>query len=225
MMRVMEARNQRIVYLVRHAEPELSDSVPRFIGARSNPSLSAQGVLQCNRLAHMLQPLTLDSVWSSDLIRSLHTAELVSGFPSSAIHVDIRLREIDVGLWDGLTLAEVRAQFPREWVEREADLIGFRFPDGERFLDLQRRAISAMRSIATALSREAGGNTLIVSHKNFNRAFLCHLLGRPLEDMFDLAQDHCCVSTLRLSADSRGTPRFQLIKPAFWTSGLDPRHS
>jgi probable phosphoglycerate mutase len=219
----MEGKPEWTVYLVRHAEPALPDNIPRFIGAKSDPPLSANGLLQAQRLAQTFQTLNFDKVWSSDLARSLRTAELASRLPTAAIRVDVGLREIDLGLWDGLTVAEVRTHFPGEWAEREADIIGFRFPQGERFLDLQRRAVRVMRSIATALSRQAGGHALVVAHKNFNRSFLCHLLGRPLEQMFELPQDHCSVSTLRLSKDSRGTPRFQLVRSSFWTSGQKPQ--
>jgi broad specificity phosphatase PhoE len=210
----MDVQGQRLVYLVRHAEPAMPDAVPRFIGARSNPPLSLGGITQAQRLARRLGHVDFAGVWSSGLARSLQTAEIVSGLPSASIRIEPRLKEVDLGLWDGLSTSEIRRRFPQEWIDRESDIIGFRFPGGESFLDLQRRAIGVMRDLPAVLVALPPGAILLVAHKSFNRALLCHLLGTPLEGMFDISQDHCCVNVLRLETTDAGLPRFRVVEIA-----------
>jgi probable phosphoglycerate mutase len=210
----MDVQGERLAYLVRHAEPAVPDAIPRFIGARSNPPLSLGGITQSHRLARRLGHVDFAGAWSSGLARSLQTAEIVSGLPSASIRIEPRLREIDLGLWDGLSIAEIRRRFPQEWIDRESDIIGFRFPGGESFLDLQRRAVGVMRDMAAVFRALPPGAILIVAHKSFNRALLCHLMDTPLEGMFHLSQDHCCVNVLRLVTTDAGLPRFRVMEIA-----------
>ncbi|GFK92190.1 Phosphoserine phosphatase 1 [Fundidesulfovibrio magnetotacticus] len=110
------------------------------------------------------------------------------------------LAEIDLGAWEGLSVEEVRRQFPGQYEARGRDLAGFRPPGGESFQDVARRAARAL----DAMARAAGPGPwriLAVAHAGFNRALLCSLLGIPLERLFCLGQDHACLSVLSLDGE------------------------
>jgi probable phosphoglycerate mutase len=200
----------RFVYLIRHAEPALPDKRRRFLGARSNPPLSSAGVGQAELLGRRFEQVHFDAVWSSSLTRSLQTAEIVSGQPAGAIHVEPRLREIDLGLWDGLSDLEVQQRYPSEWAERESDLVGYRFPQGETYRELQTRALAAFISLAEAAVRAQHQNILVVGHKGVNRVILGHFLGGPFEDLFTIRQDYCAVNLLQSEVDSQGRLRIRV---------------
>jgi broad specificity phosphatase PhoE len=198
------------VYLVRHAEPLLPDHVRRFIGARSDPPLSPDGIAQARELTARFEQVRLDEVWSSGLTRSLQTAEIASGLPAGAIRIEPRLREIDLGLWDGLSGLEIRERYPREYAERESDLVGYRFPEGESFSELQERAVAGFIHLVETSMRAGADHTLVVAHKGANRVILCHFLGLPLDRMFTIEQEYCAVNVLRAAEDDEGRVRIRV---------------
>lgn len=204
---VPTALGEMLVFLVRHAEPLMPDHTWRFIGARSDPRLSPLGIVQATELTKRFEHVRFGSVWSSGLTRSLQTAEIASGLPTGAIRIEQRLREIDLGLWDGLSGEEIQERYPREYAERESDLVGFRFPEGETFRELQERAIAGFTDLVQTAMQAGTAATLVVAHKSADRVILCQLLGRPLEEMFTIKQDYCAVNVLHATIDSRGRLR------------------
>ncbi len=182
-----------LVYLVRHAEAELPGGARRFVGQLDVP-LSAAGVEQARRLADRLRSIGFDAIYSSTLRRCLLTAQIVAEASGLPVQEESGLREIDTGLWTGLTFEEAKELHPEEHREREDDLVGRRFPGGESFLDLQRRAVPAL----LAISRAGGRNIFVVSHKGVNRVLLSHFRSLPLQQMFSIPQDYCSVETIQL---------------------------
>jgi broad specificity phosphatase PhoE len=201
---------EKYVYLVRHAEPLLPDHVRRFIGARSNPPLGPDGFAQAKELAARFEPVRLDVTWSSGLARSLQTAEIASGLPAGAIRTEPRLREVDLGLWDGLSGPEIRERYPREYAERESDLVGYRFPEGESFSELQERAVAGFLDLVETSMQTGAEHILAVAHKSANRVILCHFLGLPVDRMFTIEQEYCAVNVLRAAVDEAGNLRIRV---------------
>jgi alpha-ribazole phosphatase len=191
-----------LVYLVRHTEPALPDERWRFIG-RSDLPLSPRGIQHALELSRQLRAVRFDRVYSSDLRRSLTTAQMIADSADvssdrSAVRVqpDARLREIDAGLWEGLTRDEAAEQFPEEYQSRERDPLRYPFPGGESFEDLRGRVIPAYQDITAA----AGTNILVVGHKGVNRVILCESLGLPFDRLFSLRQEYGCVNLIRVPA-------------------------
>jgi alpha-ribazole phosphatase len=207
---VIAASGEKTVYLVRHAEPLMPDHVWRFIGARSDPPLSPSGVVQATELAKRFECVRLGAVWSSGLARSLRTAEIASGLPAGSIRIEPRLREIDLGLWDGLSGPEIEEGYPREYAERESDLVGFRFPEGETFRELQERAVAGFTDLVDTAMQAGADDILVVAHKSADRVILCHFLNLPLERMFTIKQEYCAVNVLRAAVDSAGHLRIRV---------------
>ncbi len=194
--------NELQVFLVRHAE-STAPGGRRFLG-QADPDLGVLGEEQAERLAGTLMAMTggacFDAIYSSDLRRSLRTAEIVAEGCGAVVRAERWLREIDVGLWEGLSWEEARRDYPAEHLERERDVIGQPFPEGESFQDLQARVVPPfLRLIAENLA--AGRRrVLVVGHKGVNRVILAHSLGLPLEDVFSIEQDFCATTVLRFSA-------------------------
>ena len=184
---------EKRIYLVRHARPAVPDGARRFLG-QSDPPLSPCGVGQAHALAERVEAVHFDAVYSSDLQRCVMTAAIVSKDTGPDIQELPELREIDIGRWEGMSPDEVKRLFPAEHARREQDLVGFTFPDGESFRDLQARVLPPFRRIMDSDAQ----NILVVSHKGVNRALLAHLLGMPLEDLFSIPQTYCCVNLIRV---------------------------
>jgi len=216
------------IYLVRHTEPVSADDQWRFLG-RSDPALSPRGIEQANELAARLHDMYFDSVYSSDLIRAMQTAEIISaaasGRPGAAqratmrdrtgaerdvvVRPDPRLREIDTGLWEGLTREEAAERYPDEHAERERDLYHRPFPGGESFADVRARALPGFYDAA----RMGGETILIVSHKGVIRVLLCEFLGLPPDRLFSLSQDYGCVNLVQAARRPDGSLEIEGAQP------------
>jgi alpha-ribazole phosphatase len=184
---------QRLIYLLRHGE--IDKSVPRRFLGRTNLPLNASGVRQALALAEQLQGIPFARVVASPLQRAVQTAALVSGGPIEAIEVTDAFAEIDLGAWEGRTVAEVEEQFPGAYEERGRNLEQYRPLKGESFGDLANRVCPAFFDLAARNS----GPLLIVAHAGVNRVLLSRLLQRPLQRLLEIPQDYGAVNILQTS--------------------------
>ncbi|MFD0484828.1 histidine phosphatase family protein [Kineococcus sp. GCM10028916] len=136
--------------------------------------LSPLGRAQAQAVGHWLAtasdaPSPPEVVVCSPYERAHHTALAIVDAAREAGHdvatprTDERLRERDLGWWDGLTGAGVRARFPEEAARRQR--IGkfyYRPPGGESWCDVALR----VRSVLSSLREEhPGRRVLLVSHQ------------------------------------------------------------
>ena len=101
--------------LLRHGETEWNRE-RRMQGHRDIP-LNAAGVAQAALAAPTVAALQPEVIVSSDLQRALATAQAVADRAGLPVQVDPRLRETSLGLWEGLTRAEVMEGWPGAWEE------------------------------------------------------------------------------------------------------------
>ncbi len=149
----------------------------------ADPDLDDEGRAQAERLAASLRWLRVDRLVSSDLARARLTAGPLARGLGLQVLVDRRLREVDVGAWEGLTPEQAAELHPAQhaawWagedVERGA---------GETREAAGRRAAEAVVEHATAVP--PGGTLLVVSHGMVLRAALRQLRA---DDLADLDED------------------------------------
>lgn len=179
-----------ILYLLRHGDCR-RDQVRRYIGQVDLP-LNANGRAQARALQKKLAQVPFKRIYASDLKRCRETARIIAGPQSRGIRSVPQLREIKLGYWDGRPQAKIRQYHPDEYRQRGENLLGFRPPGGESFADLQERVVPAFRE----LIKEEQGTVLLVAHAGVNRTILCHLLGKPLQELFSLPQPFGCVNII-----------------------------
>ena len=179
-----------LIFLLRHGA--IDNPPPRRFLGRSDLPLNADGVRQARDLARWMGVLPFRRVCASPLSRAVETAALVSGRPAAAIERVETLVEIDLGAWEGLSLAEVQVRFPGEYEQRGQDLAAYRTPGGESFSEVADRACPALADLA----RDTPGPLLVVAHMGVNRAVLSRLLGRPLAHLLDIPQAYAAVNVL-----------------------------
>ena len=184
----MEFKN---IYLVRHGRIMTDDDQKSFIG-QVDLQLSEEGEEQANRLGRILSQVKISSVFCSDLMRSVVTAGKISVYHGIPPVVIPELREISLGEWDGLTFSEVIKRYPDEFRQRGNDIVNFRPPDGESFYDCRKRVIAAFEDIV----HKSKGNIAIAGHAGVNRLILCHIMGLPVENLFNISQDYGCLNII-----------------------------
>lgn len=130
----------------------------------------------------------------SDLGRCRESALLVQEVFRAQGHAidifpDAGLREISLGQWEGLTVAEVEARWPGSHAARGADMAGFVPPQGESFAAVQARALACVERWQ---ARYPDGCLLLVSHAGVLRTLLCHWLALPLAEVMRVPQHYAC---------------------------------
>lgn len=168
------------VYLARHGQSDWN-AAGRWQGHADRP-LTALGLRQAAELAEELAGVPLDAVYSSDLRRARETAEAVAAPRGLPVVVLRDLREVDVGSWSGLTRAEAKERFPREfgrWTDG-----GHGWHDGETYERMAERVVEAVGRIAAGHS---GGTLLVVSHGGPIRALHAVALGLDVSEHRRLA--------------------------------------
>ena len=146
-----------ILYLARHGETDWN-AEHRWQG-HADPPLNATGRRQARRMADELSGRGIEAVYSSDLRRALETATIAGERLGLDVRTDERLREVDVGEWSGLTMAEVEERHPEAAARRRAGGLGWE--RGETFESMGARVGEAVLAIAAA---HPDGRVLVVSH-------------------------------------------------------------
>lgn len=184
-----------VVYLVRHGAV-VGAETRRFIGHLDVP-LSPHGEHQVAAVARRLAAVPLVAVYSSDLVRTRRSADLVAA-PHGLRPIALAgLREFAMGQWEGLTAEEIRALAPDAFAAWMADVGRFQFPGGENLDQVATRSWAAFEDIVAA---HEGQRVAIVAHGGSLRAILCRALGMGLDRLLALGQDYAGLSMLERPA-------------------------
>jgi probable phosphoglycerate mutase len=183
--------------VVRHGAT-LHNVEARFTGQTDAP-LSTIGRAQARAVAERLRMTSFTTVVSSDLARATQTAEeIVAAHPGVRLRLDPDLREIALGVWEGLTYAEVQDQQPIALAAWRKDPINSAAPGGETALALQRRVV---RAFERWRAPEPDAKLLWVTHGGVISALLCHALGLDLTRRWQFRRDNASITELDVGDD------------------------
>ena len=119
--------------------------------------------LRQNPLGQLLAAngVPFQAVFSSQLSRARSTAAIIAGFLNLPVFVDNRLREIELGEWEGELFTEIREQFPEKVKERLTNAARTRTPGGESAMEVAQRMAEAADDIANC---HPGEDVIVVGH-------------------------------------------------------------
>ena len=161
-----------MLMFIRHGQTDWNLE-ERYQGRLDVP-LNDVGRRQAKALKRRLAEVCFDTAYSSPLRRALETAQIIAN--DLHIIVDERLAEIDHGLWQGRTKAEIASRWPEQWEQWSKEPLGFTAPCGESAARVRERLESFLRTIE-------GKNILCVSHGVVIQTLPSVLLAHPfLED-------------------------------------------
>jgi alpha-ribazole phosphatase len=188
------------IYLIRHGQVAGHDQ-PRYNG-QADVGLTDMGLEQYHLLKERLAGKPISACYSSDLSRCAIGADIICGrFGIEPVRRP-ELRELNIGVWEGLTWQEIAQRWPMEWQARLNDLVNYRVPQGENLLDVEARV---MPVIAEIVERHTGQEILVVGHGGVNRIVLLSAIGAPLAGMFNIEQTYGCLNIIDYYADGRAT--------------------
>jgi broad specificity phosphatase PhoE len=148
---------QRIL-LIRHGRTDWNVE-GRWQGSLPVP-LNDEGRAQAQALGAYLRGSGLSAVYTSDLPRAFDTAQAVADALNLQPCADERLREFDLGIFQGLTRDEIIARYPSEWAALRENYWDYVIPGGESRRAMQNRMFNAWQDIAAS----AEGTVALVSH-------------------------------------------------------------
>lgn len=169
------------LYLVRHGGTAWTHSGQHT--GRTDLPLLPEGEEQARRLGGVLSAVHFGAAYSSDLQRSLRTAEL-AGFDRPT--VTPLLREFDYGEYEGLTSADIWARRPGWQIYVDG------CPGGETPAEVYSRA----RTFLSGLAGQEGA-VIAFSHGHFLRALAVAWVSLEIGAAAGLALDTATVSLLR----------------------------
>jgi alpha-ribazole phosphatase len=157
--------------LIRHGETEWTRK-KRYCGSNDIP-LNATGRKQAARLRKKLKLTNIDSVYCSDLKRARGFAEIALNGKKITAHRG--LREMNFGIFEGLTYTQLRRRFPTlysSWLKKFGSVTP---PRAERFTVFRTRVLRAFREI---INKNKGKTCVIVSHGGVIMVMLAEIIGR-----------------------------------------------
>jgi len=186
----MNAGRTRL-YLVRHGEL-VTSHLWLYVG-HMDVVLNDTGRCQIARLARRLSAEPIDELLSSDLTRTMQSAEIISGVTGLTPEPDPAFREVSLGQWEGLSRDQIIERYPEDFELRSRDIVNYRIQGGESFADLRDRVMPRLMAV---LAQHQGKNLLLVAHGGVNRVILCNALGLELAQMTHIDQAYGCLNII-----------------------------
>jgi probable phosphoglycerate mutase len=174
---------------MRHAQT-VDNAAGVWQGHRDS-ALSARGAEQVRAAAPHVAAYRPVVIVSSDLQRAVVTAEAVGAITGVPVRLDERLREVHVGLWQGLHVDDVNERYPEviAALDRGEDVP--KGVTGETRRQVAARAGAALREIASGLG--PGETALVVAHGVSARVAASDLVGldQDVSDRVFRGLDNC----------------------------------
>lgn len=177
------------IVFVRHGRTEANEK--GIFGGFIDTPLSVQGQADAESAAELIKGRVFDAVYSSPLNRALQTARIL-GYEGKC---DDRLREMNFGIFEGLSYSDILKRFPNEADNWARDYINYRIPKGESLMDVYERVTDFLYEIS-----DKKGAILVITHEGVIKCALCSVLGSL--EYFYRFNAACCRFTQIVSEDS-----------------------
>jgi len=148
------------------------------LGGTGQLPLSDEGIGAVREHLAAMVDCRLDTILTDDSEAARQTADMVAQRLGGKIRLVEGLRDVHMGLWEGLSVDEVRQRYPkvfRQWQEQPATV---RPPEGEDFTDAFARVVAAVRA---ALKKRGSKQVGVVASPLVAGLLRCWLLGRELD--------------------------------------------
>jgi broad specificity phosphatase PhoE len=165
----------RSIVLIRHGQTDWNVE-GRWQG-HADPPLNEFGRQQARLLVPEMREAGLTALYSSDLRRALETAEIIAAELHLVVIPEPRLREIDLGQWQGMLADEIEERYLEAYLRWHESPLTVRPPGGEDIQTLANRVLECANEI---LGRHPEQRVGLVSHELPIAVIMCRSLGLDL---------------------------------------------
>lgn len=186
----------KTVYVLRHGEPE---DRTIFYGQK-DVGLSPRGRAQIEAQAAFFAERPLATIVSSDLSRCAVGAEAIAARHGLAVATEPALREMHLGVLEGVPIAEALERMPELAGRSYLDMLDYAFPEGgESVRTLAERAFPVVEQVL----REAEGDILLYVHNTVARLILAAASGLGPEGYVRFEQRYGAINRLRVDPQAQ----------------------
>lgn len=149
------------LWLIRHGETEWNRQ--RRVQGSVDIPLNEVGRQQAELLARRFEdePCRIQALVSSDLIRSVETAQAVADVLTLPVELDAGLRERRYGIFEGLSFNDLALKYPSAAKAVRERCVHYNLEDGESLVSFQRRIMTTLEAIA---ARYPNQRVLVFTH-------------------------------------------------------------
>lgn len=201
------------LYVVRHGQTV--DNLEDRIQGHTDSPLTELGVRQAEKVAERLSTEQFDAVYSSDLGRAVRTAQIIALPHSLSVRTTPLLRELHLGVAQGLTREQFRRAYPQECRLWESSPAIHRPPGGETVGSAIDRCGEFLRQI---LAEHADGAKLaVIAHGGSLKGLLIAQFGLPISFFESMSVSNASLSIL----DVGERPRLRLYNDTCHLRGVE----
>jgi len=183
--------------LVRHGQSEAN--LARKIQGQSDGDLTEQGHREAELTALRIADLgPIHAIYTSPQQRALKTAAAIGARLGGTPIVVDGLREINLGVIDGLNSEESEALYPgllKRWADDDLALV---FPDGEPLLSSYQRAVDVIHGI---VNNHPDQSVVVVTHGGVLAAYLSYTLDGRFSIKRIYGLHNCGITVLDINGD------------------------
>lgn len=187
--------------LIRHGQTAWNAD-GRFMG-QMDIELDEKGLRQAEAVGRRLALERPQAIYASDLKRAFQTAESIRRSIAESCAPEeppplIRepaLREMSFGSWEGLNYQQISAAYPEALQAWEADYLHYSPQGGESATQMVERVLAAHARI---VERHPEASVMLVAHGGSLQALLTHLIGLPIDRIWQIPMSNTGISELSL---------------------------
>lgn len=168
----------RLIF-IRHGETDWN--VQKKIQGCTDIPLNEMGIIQAESLARQLEKedLNVNKIYTSKLVRARKTAEIIGEILHVPYEAYEGLEEMNLGLWEGKTWADVPQLYPEEYEKWHDNRRYTKTPEGESYQEVLERVLVAIREI---MEHETG-DIVIVTHSAIIMTIRSYIYDTPFHEM------------------------------------------
>lgn len=148
------------LFITRHGETKWNKE-RRFQGWKNSP-LTEKGIKDGKRLNCIVKKENINKIYTSPLQRAYETATYAKGDKDIDIKILEELKEINMGVWEGMTVKDIKAIEEENYFNYWNDPLKFKENTGESFRFFLDRAYKALKIILDESKK--GDRILVVTH-------------------------------------------------------------
>jgi len=190
--------------LVRHGLSSFNEK--GLVQGRTDDSyLTDEGYDQALKSGEALSGINFDEIYSSPLVRAAETAKTIQKNLKGKHNIiyDNNLLEVNLSLWSGLTINEIKNKYPENYLLWKNDPENLKLNNKDNLIyepikELYDQANEFIKNILEIYTERNEANILIIGHNAILRCLILSLIGKPKKGFRKIKLDNASFSILNI---------------------------